>query len=105
MPTDVDVETAPAEFQMEMTDLQRDMDLRSTFRHDRLLDAYTLFLPISFQRLVTKNKKRSRENLERLDDGRLETFIRVATSHIRPNTVNQWFQPGVRVPLGYAKTS
>jgi hypothetical protein len=40
MPCDINVETVPAEFQMEMLNMQCDMDLRNTFRHVQLLVFY-----------------------------------------------------------------
>jgi hypothetical protein len=50
----VNVDTAPAEFHMEMTHLCCDTDLRNTFRNVRFIDVYSfVYLLIIFQCLTT----------------------------------------------------
>jgi hypothetical protein len=44
-PSDVNVETVPEEFQLEIIDLQCNEDLKSKFRDITLLDFYKLYLP------------------------------------------------------------
>jgi len=44
MPFDVNVETVPAEYEVQIIQLQCDTDLRNTFGRVRLPDFYTIYL-------------------------------------------------------------
>jgi hypothetical protein len=105
-PFDVDVETVSDEFQLEIIDLQCIEDLKSKFRDSILFDFYKLYLPgdklpalRNHARQMTSlfgstylceqffSKVNIVKNTSRntLDDERLESCLRVATSQICPD--------------------
>jgi hypothetical protein len=58
-PSDVNIETVPDEFQLEIIDLQCNEDLKSKFQDITLLDFYKLYLPgDKFQRSETMHDRR-----------------------------------------------
>jgi hypothetical protein len=62
LPFDVNVETVPVEFQMEMTDKLRDTNSRSNFPHARFLDFYKLYLYIDKFVVLRDNERRIRSS-------------------------------------------
>jgi hypothetical protein len=108
MPFDVNVETITVDFQMEMTNLQCDTELRNKCQHVRLLDFCKHYLPVdkfpvlsdygrrtSFfgnmyvcEKFFSKMKVLKRKSRNRLDDERLQRYLRVAMSHILPKIDN-----------------